>query len=175
MFSQKIEYFAEEPVLSDLKSAFQALFDEVSSEKAMNFDNNVEIFVDEKNLQDVVKSWVSDLDLDVAKIFLDATSIKEKLESKIAEQEEKIYFSIQLEKSGNANTLFNTLFAREITISPDTDAMNYEDYDYCDLMTFIEDQFTQFTTVEITHNHVGGDADSNTEYLDFNYDIEYKE
>ena len=84
MFTQKIEYFAEEPIRAVLKAVFQVLFNNVSSEKAMNFSNNVkieetdhsneeltdnEIYVDSCNLKEICENWVSELNLEDS--FLD--------------------------------------------------------------------------------------------------------
>jgi hypothetical protein len=197
MFSQKMSYYAEEPIFSALSACHNAIFNELSTENAMNFSNNVElikieseltnelkdseIFVDEKNLQEMVKSWLNDLDLIAANIFLPDLEITEKIDKLIAEKETKFCFSLKLNREANSETLFNVLYATirfaqkdDLNCIAENEQIEYVDYDYSDFTEMITSALSEYDEIEAAiFSHTSRETQSTEEFIDFYYTIRY--
>jgi hypothetical protein len=195
MFSQPINYYAEEPVLSALNAAYSAIFAELSTETAMNLSNNVTIqdasehkteeykdgeqFVEISDLHDVVQEWFDNCGLNCTMFdahFADFDA---------ADHPAKVDYDISLVKDSDAAALFNILYARDITVEVDdpyeeeSDShIEYDDFDYSDFIDFAANALEEnpvFKDCNIEFDRVGGDINEGDEWTDLYFKIKYPE
>jgi hypothetical protein len=195
MFSQQVDYYAEEPVLSALNAAYSAIFAELQTETTMNFSNNIkvhnasehaedteyedsDIFVEIAQLQEIVQVWFDESGL-TESVFQAGFSGLDNIN-----ESDKICYVITLTKDSDTEILFNILYARSITLETielehtSEQQIQYEDYDYSDFIGNASDALVNNTDLAeyvFEFDHVGGDSGDNKIYVDLYFKINPKD
>jgi hypothetical protein len=196
-------YFAEKCLKEAFEECYSAIFAELNTEKAFNLNKNVEIIEDLYNYEDELKDdemliesplqlketieyLIEECNLDIVNVFITEKEILDRLDGILTDLEEKDSvtkdFSITLYKNSNAETLFNIMFARAITLLNVSNyeetidyIIDYEDYDYSAITDFIDQTIMHIAPdYDFSFDHIGGETQSDKEFLDLYYHFDKK-
>lgn len=190
-------YFAEQCVKNAFDECIALLFDELMMNEAMNLSNNVkshelneqkeeysdsDVFVDCSNLKEQIESIFEAFDVKIESIFISETQVREQIKTieqqLVDDQEEHDKIQVRLhfncEKNSELDTLFMIRYARSLKLESieinefDTETtIEYSDFDYSELESYIDDYFAESKIVKsYILDHY--DSDENT------FDIYYK-
>lgn len=190
-------YFAEECVLQAFKDCYSLLFEELNTENAFNLSEKVKIheinqqldeysdsdvFVDCSNLKEQIELIFEAFDVKIESIFISERQVREQIKTieqqLVDDQEEHDKIQVRLhfncEKNSELDTLFMIRYARSLKLeSVEINEFNtetsieYSDFDYSELESYIDDYFAESKIIKsYILDHY--DSDENT------FDIYYK-
>ena len=197
MVANKITYFFES---NAIKEAFESCLNVIQKEITMTqlFNLNEictiseishsdeeyedgEALVDKNTLKETIEFFIEEYNIDARSLFLSDDQIKDRLEEIITRIKEedcnRFDFSIKIEKSSNAEILFNVLYAREIKIEQrdDIEVVEYSDFEYQEFFDAIDSIVSENNEIEsFEFDHTGGETIDHIEHLDLYYNFKLK-
>jgi len=132
-----------------------------------------------RDLHDIVEDWFNESGLNHQIVFpLNMEEGGQSALEKLDQHETRISFHITLDQDSDSDILFSILYAQsiELSIEDDPQTISYNDFDYSDFIDYCSDALSAIdTSATFEFDHIGGDVDSNTEYIDFYFTINYLE